>query len=62
MTKLLIFLSVIVSNLVSGGVIRLKELGKVWNDVSYKTKEYTNYTADLNASSFTITGFSSGGF
>lgn len=62
MTKLISTLYILAFSIVSGGVLRLKELGKEWNDISYKTKDYTNHTVNISASSFTISGFSSGGY
>jgi len=62
MTKMISTLYILAFSIVSGGVLRLKELGKEWNDISYKTKDYTNHNVNISASSFTISGFSSGGY
>jgi len=63
MIKTIISLLLLALNTVIGGKLRLKVLNNTeWNDVSYKNWAYKETNISVNASSFTISGFSSGGF
>ena len=59
--KAIIHLSFILS-LVSCGTLNVKEMSKEWGNIDFKSEPYRSETFTLNASSFTISGFSSGAF
>ena len=46
----------------SGSILKVKEMGKEWANTDYKSQPYKQQEFFLNASTFTISGFSSGAF